>query len=266
MTPSLAVLLIDDDDLSREVIELYLTAAGHHALPAEHGEAALALLGTLPAPPDLLLTDLHMPGPTGPTLLALLRPHLAPDAPAIAMSASQPTPALIQGFTSFLLKPFTPEQLEDTMATAQQLALNPLGAPLVPNPAATAIATGQGEQPLPVLDPTIYGQLSGMLQPDQLRELFQLCFAELDKNLRRLQQAMAAGDREAMRHNAHTIKGSFAVVGARELQQLGATLEAGAGSPADLEASLAEIPLAAKRLQGMLGTRGIHLEHYPSPG
>ena len=259
MTSPLAVLLIDDDDLSREVIEVYLTAAGHRALPAEHGEAALALLGTLPTPPDLLLTDLHMPGPTGPTLLDLLRPHLAPAAPAIAMSASQPTPALIRGFTSFLLKPFTPEQLEDTMATAQQLALHPLGVPSFadPLPAPSAIPA---ERVLPVLDPTVYAQLAGMLQPAQLRELFQLCFAELDKNLRRLRVAVAAGDREAMRHNAHTIKGSFAVVGARELQQLGATLEAGEGSPAGIEASLAEIPLAAERLRGMLSTRGIHLE------
>lgn len=249
MPPPLAVLVIDDDELSREVIEVYLTAAGHQALTAEHGEAALQLLGTLPSPPDLLLSDLHMPGPTGPALLELLRPGLAAGAPAIAMSASQPPPELVRGYTSFLLKPFTPEQLRETMGAAHE--------PTAPAALPAAEAT---EQAAPVLDEAVFNQFATMLQPDQLRELFRMCFAELSKHLRRLRAAVEAGDREAARHSAHTIKGSFAVVGARELQRLGAALEAGEGSAADTEASLAEIPLAAERLRGMLGRRGIHLE------
>ena len=265
MRPALSVLVIDDDELSREVIEVYLTAAGHLALPAENGDAAFALVGSLSTPPDLLLSDLHMPGPTGPALLDLLRPRLASETPFIAMSASQPTPELIRGYTSFLLKPFTPEQLREAIAIAQQLAADPLRSPSAPSPVPAPVPPGAagvpGAETLPVLDMTVFDQFAGMLRVEQMRELFYLCFGELDKHLLRMREAVAGADRDAMRHSAHTIKGSFAVVGARELQHLGALLEAGKGSAADLQASLDEIPLAAKRLRDMLGTRGIHLEH-----
>ncbi len=287
MPESLSVLLIDDDELSREVIELHLAAVGHIALPAEDGLAALALVQTLPAPPSLLLSDLHMPGPTGPALLALLHPHLAPDTPAIAMSGSHPPPELIVGYNAFLLKPFTVDQLLDAIRTAQQDAIDLPSTPeslmsphlasqtLTPAvlPSLTADAGTEDRKiradpanPDYILDPAIFDQLVDMLRTEQLVELFHLSFGELEKHLRRMHEALAANDSAAFRHSAHTVKGSFAIVGARELQELGATLEAGAGSPADHRATLQQIPLAAGRLRGMLSRRGIHLEHHPSPG
>ena len=258
--PPRTVLLIDDDELGRSVLELYLTDAGYTVIEAADGAAALAQLQRFAPSISIVLCDMQMPGLHGPALLAAMLPLLTAGTPVLAMSGSQPAPEQIATFDAFLLKPPTPEQL---LHAVEALLPAEVAAPRAS--AASSILperTASGETTV-VLDETAFAPLCHMLRPEQLRELFALSFHELDKHLARMQQAMVIGDRETMHHSAHTVKGSFAIVGARELQQLGATLEAGTGTSADQAATLARIPLAADRLRRMLSTRGVHLELLP---
>jgi len=259
--PPRTILLIDDDELSRSVLGLYLAEAGYAVVEAEDGQAALACLRGPGATIDFVLSDLQMPGVHGPALLAAMRPLLVAGTPVLAMSGSQPAPETIADFDGFLLKPPTPEQLQEVIA-----ALLPDGAATVRDHDEEEVILHQlaatGER-TPVLDETAFGPLRDMLRTEQLIELFRLSFRELSKHLARMEQALQTGDRETMHHSAHTVKGSFAIVGARELQQLAALLEAGHGTFADQTATLAQIPLAAERLRRMLSTREVHLELLP---
>lgn len=236
------LLLIDDDELSRAVLELHLSAAGYAILTAESGEEALAWLGSAAAAivVDIILCDLQMPGLSGPALAAQLRGRLAPDTRLVAMSGSKPPADRIAGFDHFLLKPFTPDQLAEALHTAV--------------PAATSTASTSAAEAAPALDHTVFAQLAASMKPAQLAELFNLAFAELERHTVAMTQALAAHDDAALRANAHAVKGSFGMLGARELHALAAQLETGTLSPADQAASLGEIHPAAQRLRRMLSS------------
>lgn len=241
------ILLIDDDELSRSVLELQLGGAGYEVISTVSGDDAIVQLSS-PKPPtiDIVLTDLQMPGLSGPKLALQLRVLLLPAVQLIVMSGSQPAPDRIAGFDRFLLKPFTPDQLASALTANSPEESLPQSSALV----------GHAE---PVLKEASFTQLAAMLQPAQLQELFALAFSELAKHLARMHQAASRDDLDAFRTSAHAIKGSFGMVGACELQALAASLEAGESSPADQAASLRKFPLAAARLQRMLTMRGVYL-------
>jgi two-component system, cell cycle sensor histidine kinase and response regulator CckA len=62
------VLVVEDEDSTREAICSYLNGNGYQALGAATAEEALAAYKLAPSPPSLVLTDVLMPGTTGPEL------------------------------------------------------------------------------------------------------------------------------------------------------------------------------------------------------
>lgn len=77
------ILVIDDDDEIREILDAILTEAGHHVLLAADGRAGLELYRRERA--DCVITDLIMPKKAGiETIFDLLR--VDPQARIIAMS------------------------------------------------------------------------------------------------------------------------------------------------------------------------------------
>ena len=237
------VLLIDDDELSRSVLELTLSAAGYEVVEAESGEAALQHLRTQSDGFDVVLSDLQMPGLHGPELATQLRSLT--DVPLIAMSGSEPAPERYAGYDTFLLKPFPPERFGE--------AVRGLGkdAGFETQAAVTAEAA--------VLDEATFAQLESMMRPPQLRELFLLAAAELQTHTERMRAALTRGDAAALQASAHAMKGGFGILGASELRALGARLETGMETATDQAATLAEIPLAAERLRRMLTARGLQV-------
>ena len=199
------VLLIDDDELSRAVLELYLTDAGFRVIEAEDGAAALAQLDEAGESIALVLCDMQMPGLHGPALLTAMRPLLPAATPVLAMSGSQPAPEQIARFDAFLLKPPTPEQLLGTVEALLAPEASPMSAN-IQSPAILDQVAAAGDRPV-VLDEAAFAPLCLMLRNEQLVELFTLSFRELDKHLGRMQAALAAEDRAAMHHSAHTVKG-----------------------------------------------------------
>ena len=59
------VLVVDDHAAVRQICEVILRRAQYRVLPAASGQAALDILATLPAAPDLVLLDSSMPGLSG---------------------------------------------------------------------------------------------------------------------------------------------------------------------------------------------------------
>ena len=100
------VLVVDDDPMSRELLSVLLEAEGYAVQSAESGEAALVLLRQGTSAPDLVLTDVQMPGTTGARLAGKLRRACGPATLLLAMSGSQPAEKAISHFDGFLMKPF----------------------------------------------------------------------------------------------------------------------------------------------------------------
>ncbi len=113
------VLVAEDEESLRGMLELVLRTRGYHVLPCASGAEACEALAA-DGPIDLALFDLRMPGVTGLELLNVLRldPRRA-GTPAIAMSAysdeQSANQVLTAGADAFLAKPFTIEQLTSTL-------------------------------------------------------------------------------------------------------------------------------------------------------
>jgi CheY-like chemotaxis protein len=80
------VLVVDDDEAVRIVVEAVLRADGHDVATVGDGESALGLLGQAP-PPSLVLLDLMMPHLSGWDVLEAMahRPQLA-DVPVLVLT------------------------------------------------------------------------------------------------------------------------------------------------------------------------------------
>jgi CheY-like chemotaxis protein len=68
----LSVLVVDDEPSVRDFIQRVLEGAGYQTRMADSGLAALQIFGEK-GTPDLLLTDLNMPGMRGDELAAKMR-------------------------------------------------------------------------------------------------------------------------------------------------------------------------------------------------
>ena len=117
----ISVLLVDDHADSREVLTAFLEDLGVVVYCAAGAGEGLALLRK--ARPDVLVSDLEMPGESGYALIQKIR-ALPPEAggltPAIALTAYARTDermqALAAGFQAHLAKPALPEELAATIA------------------------------------------------------------------------------------------------------------------------------------------------------
>jgi len=192
---------------------LLLEAEGYAVETAGSGDAALALLGSGHCTPEVVLTDIKMPGTVGHRLAERLRDLCGPDTLLLAMSGSDPAADAIRRYDAFLLKPFTMEQFAQ-LANAKQARSNPATAP-----EAAQI------QPQAALDETIYGKLTQSMQPAQLHQLYALCLNDTRTRILALRHAASDGDSAAFIQQAHAIKGSAGMLGATEIYRLASNLE-----------------------------------------
>ncbi|MGH1347431.1 MAG: ATP-binding protein [Nannocystales bacterium] len=120
----LRVLLVEDDALVRRALEVMLSRAGHRLVAAANGAEALARWEEAPEPFHLVLTDVLMPGMTGPDLVRQLR-MTEPDLRVVYMSGhvedAMRDVDLEREHALFVRKPASRAALLDAMeqATAQ---------------------------------------------------------------------------------------------------------------------------------------------------
>lgn len=112
-------LVIDDHATNVRVLVRQLELWGMDATGLESGAAALEWLAAQAAPPDLIITDMHMPGMDGVMLARLLREHARWAGTPLVLLSSGFMPASDESarlFDARLLKPARQGQLFDTLA------------------------------------------------------------------------------------------------------------------------------------------------------
>jgi CheY-like chemotaxis protein len=116
------VLLAEDEDLVRQFVIAALERAGHAVVSVASGDEALAYLADPGATVDLLISDVVMPGLSGPELLQRVW-ETRPNLPAVFMSgytAGALVGRSMPAGTILLEKPFTGDDLEAAIATVMR--------------------------------------------------------------------------------------------------------------------------------------------------
>ncbi len=110
------ILVVEDEPETLELVSLTLRSAGADVLEANGAETALTQLDA--QLPDIVLSDLQMPGLDGYELMRILRKRSVPPV-AIALSASASLEdarrALEAGFSVHVAKPIAMTDLVETV-------------------------------------------------------------------------------------------------------------------------------------------------------
>ena len=119
------ILVVDDDDALRRLMQRLLRDTGHDVLLASDGAEALKMFGEQSI--DLIVSDISMPRMDGMTLLRRVR-ELNEDIPFILLAGAPTTNTAIDALrfhaTEYLPKPVEPRQLLESVTHA--LGLNRL--------------------------------------------------------------------------------------------------------------------------------------------
>jgi len=113
------VLVIEDEESLREVIEVLVTIEGCEVKSAADGAQALDILRDWQ--PDLILLDLYMPGMSGREFVQSYRSGTGPLAPIIVLSGTSESPRDLEemGCAGWIAKPFN---VDDLLAVVAQYA------------------------------------------------------------------------------------------------------------------------------------------------
>lgn len=110
------VLVVEDDASLNDVVTTFLEKMGYSCVSAFSGSEAKMLLSTMgdADKPDIVITDLMLPGLSGELLVPLLREELA-DVPIVVTSAKgeveNKVGLLRSGADDYLVKPFDLDEL-----------------------------------------------------------------------------------------------------------------------------------------------------------
>jgi CheY-like chemotaxis protein len=110
------VLVIEDEESLREVIEVLVTIEGCEVKSAADGIQALDILHGWQ--PDLILLDLYMPGMSGREFVESYRAGSGPHAPIIVLSGTSESPQDLEalGCAGWIAKPFNVDDLLGVVA------------------------------------------------------------------------------------------------------------------------------------------------------
>jgi two-component system, NtrC family, response regulator PilR len=107
-----SILVVDDEEIMREILEQLLTREGYHVRVAASGEEGLELAKSFPF--DAVILDVMMPGMDGLTLLEELR-KLDDDLPALMVTAfasvETAIAAMKRGAFDYITKPFKNDEV-----------------------------------------------------------------------------------------------------------------------------------------------------------
>jgi CheY-like chemotaxis protein len=243
------LVLIDDDELTREILILMTAEAGFATAAFESGEAALAHIAELDCKsrPHAVVADMQMPGLAGGALAEQLRALCGRGTVLLAMSGSPVAEARLAGFDGFLLKPFSADDLLAACARTSTYVRERLAC---------------GET---ILNDTVYRNFAGKMPPDQVAGLYRMCLADAARRIETMRKAIADRDDDTYRRAAHAIKGGCGMVGALELTAMAAAMETNglprAGDSTPLESFLA----ASARLERMLEDKAHETSARSSP-
>ena len=234
------VLVVDDQQFNREVVEGLLAVVGIVPQMANNGQEALDLLEKAGAGAfDLVLMDIQMPVMDGLTATRALRTRAGfSDLPVIAMTAHtmahEKQRSLDAGLNDHIGKPFDNQRfyalLRQWIPRDKQLAAEAActSAAALPPPPDAQLAALQG------ID-TQVGLALFVGDEARYRHWLGNFIDEAPRLLEAIRQGLASGQSEVAGNAAHTLKGRSGMLGMNELHRLAATLETAldGGAPAD---------------------------------
>jgi DNA-binding response OmpR family regulator len=108
------VLIVDDDRITRMLVKLLLEREGYEVLEGENGQHAVEIAHR--EHPDLLITDLMMPGTDGYQAIAKIRRDISLATLPVMVLTAEDGPGIEErvlelGADDYLIKPFEPQIL-----------------------------------------------------------------------------------------------------------------------------------------------------------
>jgi CheY-like chemotaxis protein len=222
------VLLAEDNEINREVMQEQLRRLGYASETAKDGVAALAMWST--GRYAVLLTDCHMPKMDGFDLTTAIRQTEPAGTrfPIVAITASamqgEAARCLAHGMDHYLSKPL------------RMVELGPLMSRLLPRAdaqsAPPAASVGDGLAPNAIWDPLALQEAVGDSLPLQ-RRLLEMFLRNSEVQVNAIRTAAESGVCLKVADEAHSLKSSARTVGALKLGDLCEKIES-AGSAGDV--------------------------------
>jgi two-component system sensor histidine kinase RpfC len=221
---SMHILVADDHEANRMVLQRLLQKAGHRVSCVNGGEEVLDAMAI--SDYDAVIIDLHMPGMSGLDLLTELRVMQAGGAPLtpIMVLSADVTPESIgrceqAGAYAFLAKPVAASKLLDYL---NDIAVN--GS--LRNPSKLTLVRGpekenaQAGQQYDVLDPRALDELVQLGMGEGFeQEFIRQCLSDADACVAGLSHAGEQRDWERVREHAHALKGVAGNLGLARLAE-----------------------------------------------
>ena len=212
------ILLVEDNEVNQLVALSILKRLGFNADVTENGLEALDALKTEPY--DIVFMDVQMPEMDGLDATKAIRDPqskvLNPDIPIIAMTAHAAKEdrdiCFEAGMNDYLSKPIQPQRLLDTIAKHFFSQADP-------KPEPQKEATPQGE----ILDKSRLADFG--YDESFFEEILAEFLAEAPSHINNVKEALQSGDAEKIRHEAHSLKGMAANLGAQRLAHAAHKLE-----------------------------------------
>ena len=214
-TPSLRILVAEDNAINQQVAVGLLTKLGHRADVANDGAEAVAQLQE--GEYDLILMDMQMPNMDGIAATRAIRalPGRTGQVSIIAMTANamedDRNACLAAGMDDYIAKPIDRHRLAGVLAQWQSRQ------PHTPR-IAPAVPTG-------LIDEEAQADLRDALGDEDFDRLIATFEASLPTRLETIRAAIAAGQPERAAAEAHSIKGSAANLGMVHLAACAGSVE-----------------------------------------
>ena len=118
MNKNVSILLIDDNDITREVLRVVLRGEGYNVV-GEATDGGSGLEMALKLRPDIILLDVVMPKISGLEILPKMK-DLVPEARILMVTANKDqetvSEAVKAGIHGFIVKPFNAQKIIETVA------------------------------------------------------------------------------------------------------------------------------------------------------
>ncbi len=108
------ILIVDDEEIIREILKAVLETNGHEVLEATDGDTCIDMARA--STPDLIILDMNMPKMTGFEVAPLLKTHpRTKKTPILALTADKTTESIEAAYEAgcdhYLAKPILGEKL-----------------------------------------------------------------------------------------------------------------------------------------------------------
>ena len=223
------VLVVEDNEVNREVARRFLERLGFKVAVANDGQAALDACAQRDF--DLILMDVQMPVMDGLTATRELRKR-EPDGkrtPIIALTASATAGdlnrCLAAGMDGLLTKPLEVERLRQVLE--RHIARGPDEALPEPTEPETHTNTGTWVPPATGDTPIDFTRLRALVGEDDtfIRQMCDTFLGTAEQSLGQLERALTAEDRATLAAVAHKLKGASQSICADRVAHLSQTLE-----------------------------------------